>query len=61
MPINERMVMRLVVRYESGKVRDWHYDGVAANPMPANNGVYLDAGPQDYRATAVGLFFHVRL
>jgi hypothetical protein len=61
MPINDRIVMRLVVRHESGKVRDWHYDGLAANPMPASNAVYLDGGPQDYRATAVGLFFHVRI
>jgi hypothetical protein len=60
MPVNERLVMRLVVRHESGKVRDWHYDGVATNPMPANNAVYLDAGPQDYRATAAGLLFHFR-
>jgi hypothetical protein len=52
--------MRFVVRYETGKVRDWHYEGIAANPMPANNAVYLDAGPQDYRATAAGLLFHFR-
>jgi hypothetical protein len=61
MPITNRIVMRLVVRHESARVSDWHYDGVAANPMPANNGVYLDAGPQGYRTTAVGLFFHVRI
>lgn len=60
MPINERLVMRLLVRYETGKVRDWHHEGVAANPMPANNAVYLDGGPQDYRARAVGLLFHYR-
>jgi hypothetical protein len=53
--------MRLLVRYESGRIRDWHYDAVAANPMPANNGVYLDAGPQDYRDTMVGIMFQVRL
>jgi len=60
-PINKTWAMRLLVRHETGKIRDWHYDGVAANPMPANNALYLDAGPQDYRATAVGIFFNVRL
>ena len=60
MPLGERIVMRLLVRYETGKVRDWHYDGVASNPMPVNNAVYLDSGPQDYRTTAVGLLFHIR-
>jgi hypothetical protein len=29
--------------------------------MPTNNTLYLDAGPQDYRTTAVGLFLQVRL
>jgi MtrB/PioB family decaheme-associated outer membrane protein len=60
-PINKMWAMRLLVRHETGKVRDWHYDGVAANPMPANNALYLDAGPQDYRTTAVGIFFNVRM
>jgi hypothetical protein len=60
-PINARVAIRGLVRYEMGKVRDWHYDGVAQLPMPANNALYLDAGPQDYRTTAVGLFVHVRL
>jgi hypothetical protein len=61
MPITPNTLMRFIVRYESGRIRDWHYDGVAVNPMPANNGVYLDAGPVDYRTTTVGILFHVRL
>ncbi|HEX5130355.1 MAG TPA: MtrB/PioB family outer membrane beta-barrel protein [Usitatibacter sp.] len=60
MPVNDRVSLRLLVRHESGKVRDWHYDGIADNPMPTNNAVYLDSGPQDYRTTAVGLLFHIR-
>jgi predicted porin len=60
MPLGERVVMRAIVRHETGKVRDWHHEGIAANPMPANNALYLDAGPQDYRATAAGLLFHIR-
>jgi hypothetical protein len=61
LPVNKTWAVRLLVRHESGKIRDWHYDGVFANPMPANNALYLDAGPQDYRTTAVGIFFNVRL
>jgi hypothetical protein len=60
-PINKTLLMRLLVRYESGKVRDWHYDGVATNPMPANNTAYLDAGPTDYRTTLVGVLFQLRM
>ncbi len=60
-PISPNVLMRVLARYESGKIRDWHYDGVAANPMPANNSAYLDAGPQDYRATVVGILLHIRM
>jgi predicted porin len=60
-PINARFTLRALVRYEMGKVRDWHYDGIADTPTPVNNALYLNAGPQDYRATILGLFLHVRL
>jgi hypothetical protein len=60
-PLKKDLSLRVLVRYESGRIRDWHYDGVAANPMPANNAAYLDAGPQDYRNTLVGILFQMRL
>lgn len=60
-PITKTVTMRLLYLYESGKIRDWHYDGVAANPMPANNALYLDSGPQDYRTQTYGLLFQFRL
>jgi predicted porin len=60
-PVTKDLLLRFLVRYESGRIRDWHYDGVASNPMPANNAAYLDGGPQDYRATLVGIMFHMRL
>jgi hypothetical protein len=60
-PINPAVSLRFLLRYESGKIRDWHYDGVAANPLPANNAAYLDAGPQDYKVTVIGLFFQIRI
>jgi len=60
-PLTRNVLMRFLVRHEQGRIRDWHYDGVASNPMPANNALYLDAGPRDYRTTVWGLLFHVRL
>lgn len=56
-PVNKTTAVRLLLRHEVGKFNDWHYDGVAANPTPAaNQQTYLDAGPQDYKTTAVGAF-----
>ena len=60
-PLKKDVSLRLLVRHESGRIRDWHYDGVAANPMPTTNAAYLDAGPQDYRATLIGVLFQVRM
>ncbi|HET6264973.1 MAG TPA: MtrB/PioB family outer membrane beta-barrel protein [Usitatibacter sp.] len=60
-PITKNVMLRLLVRYETGKIRDWHYESLATNPMPASNAAYLDAGPQDYKTTVVGILFHVRL
>jgi hypothetical protein len=60
-PIKRDVSLNLLSRFESGKIRDWHYDGVAANPMPANNAAYLDAGPQDYRARLFGVLIRVTM
>ena len=60
-PLSKQTSLRFLGQYERGAVRDWHYDGVAANPMPTNNAVYLDAGPQDYSASLIGVLLLVRL
>jgi hypothetical protein len=60
-PIDRNIAVRLLFRQETGKIRDWHYDGVTANPMPANNSAFLDGGPVDYRDTLVGIFLQVRM
>jgi hypothetical protein len=60
-PLRKDVSLRFLFRYELGRIRDWHYDGVAANPMPANNAAYLDSGPQDYRAMLVGVLFQMRM
>jgi hypothetical protein len=58
-PVDKRTALRLIYRYETMKIRDWHYDGVAVNPMPATNAVYLDQGPKDYTAQLIGLLVKV--
>jgi len=60
-PIDQRMSLRFFERYESGAVRDWHYDGVAQNPMPAASSVYLDSGAQDYSVNVVGVLLLIRI
>ena len=60
-PVNRNLLVRVLVRYETGRYRDWHYDTLDTNPMPANNAAYLDAGPSDYRTTLVGVFLHLRM
>lgn len=55
-PVAKNAAIRLMLRHEVGKFRDWHYDGVAANPAPSTNmQTFLDTGPQDYRATMLGV------
>lgn len=53
-PFDKMTSFRLLYRYESGKIRDWHYAGVDVNPVPGVQQVYLDAGPQDYRVHLLG-------
>jgi hypothetical protein len=60
-PIRKRLSLRLIYRYEDAQIRDWHYDGVSVNPMPANNGAYLDFGPQDYKVHVFGALFRYEL
>lgn len=60
-PLKSWAGLHIIYRYEHGRIRDWHYDGVDANPMPANNAVYLDAGPRDYGAHVAGVFVRLDL
>ena len=60
-PVYKRLSLRLLYRFEDAKIRDWHYDGVSVNPMPANNGAYLDFGPQDYKVHVFGALFRYEL
>ena len=59
-PVNKSLALRMQLRHEKGRIKDWHYDGVAANPTPSTNQqTYLDSGPQDYKATAVGVMLQL--
>ncbi len=60
-PLYKRLSLRLLYRFEDSRIRDWHYDGISVNPMPANNGAYLDFGPQDYKVHLFGALFRYDL
>jgi hypothetical protein len=59
-PVTKAVSTRFIGRYEKGTIRDWHYDGVSSNPMPATNAVYLDSGPEDYKAYFLGALMRVQ-
>ncbi|MCC7010009.1 MAG: MtrB/PioB family outer membrane beta-barrel protein [Acidobacteria bacterium] len=59
--LTSRAGLHLIYRYERGRIQDWHYDGVAENPAPANNAVYLDNGPQHYKVHVGGVLFRLDL
>jgi hypothetical protein len=61
LPLPKRLSLRLLYRFEDGRIRDWHYDGISVNPMPANNGAYLDFGPRDYTVHLFGALFRYEL
>ena len=60
-PLYKRLSLRVLYRFEDAKIRDWHYNGVSVNPMPANNGAYLDFGPRDYKVHLFGALFRYEL
>ena len=60
-PLYKRLSLRVLYRFEDGRIRDWHYSGISVNPMPANNGAYLDFGPQDYKVHLFGALFRYEL
>ena len=61
-PFTKVSSVRVMGRFEVGKIRDWHYDGVAANPTPGvNQQTYLDAGPQHYRTYVVGVMYQYKM
>lgn len=60
-PMGRNLAVRLLARHESGRIRDWHYDGIADNPMPTSTTLFLDSGPRDHRDTVLGALLQVRL
>jgi hypothetical protein len=62
-PIDKRMSVRLFDRFEIGRVKDWHYDGVIKNAVAAYDSgtLLLDSGPQNYHANIVGVFLQYKL
>ena len=59
-PVTSRFSARFLYRYEDTRVEDWHYAGLGANLLQAQ-WLYLDPGPQGYRASVFGVFLQYRL
>ena len=59
-PVTGRFSARLHYRYEDTRVSDWHYAGLAANLLQGQ-WLYIDPGPQGYRANVFGVFLQYRL
>ncbi|HET9024565.1 MAG TPA: MtrB/PioB family outer membrane beta-barrel protein, partial [Burkholderiaceae bacterium] len=60
-PLTRRASMRLRLQAEAGQVDDWHYDGIAANPVPLPSTVYLNSAAQRYRTIFGGIFLRLAL
>lgn len=65
-PVNKTVSTRFMVRHEVGKINDWHYLGfdttpVSGNPAALPTAVILDAGPQDYTTSIIGVMVNFKL
>jgi hypothetical protein len=60
-PLQPRLSLRLRLQFESGEVDDWHYAGIAENPVPLANTVYLISGSQQYHAAFGGILLRLEL
>jgi hypothetical protein len=62
-PIDPRAAAHLMLRRETGRVEDWHYDGAPVGASAAENNatLMLDAGPLGYRNNVVGVFLQFKL
>jgi hypothetical protein len=62
-PIERKISMHLLYRYENGRVKDWHYSNVPIGASAAENAaaVMLDAGPQNYHANIYGTLLQIKL
>jgi hypothetical protein len=62
-PVQKAVAVRLLYRYESTTVRDWHYDTSPVGASAAENQatLLLDAGPQSYRNHLFGVMLQFKL
>ncbi|MBI5258566.1 MAG: MtrB/PioB family outer membrane beta-barrel protein [Burkholderiales bacterium] len=60
LPLSRSLALRLTLRHERVRVADWHYSGLDQG-LVVGNRVYLDAGPEGYRALRAGAFVQLSL
>ena len=68
-PFSRQVALRVLYRYESGSIRDWHYQNIEGTPVVLSAGgagalptaVVLDGGPQDFHASVFGVLFQIKM
>jgi hypothetical protein len=62
-PIEKKIAVHLLYRFESGRIKDWHYANmpIGASAAENNASVMLDAGPQNYHTNVYGAFLQFKL
>jgi hypothetical protein len=62
-PIDKKITVRAMYRYDGLRVKDWHYDGVVKNAMAAYDSgtLLLDAGALNYHVNTFGVFLNYKL
>lgn len=54
-PITRAWDARFYYRFDSGKIKDWHFTGLQANPVPGNI-LTMGMEPEGWSAHALGMF-----
>ena len=62
-PVSKQMSIRLAAAVEDVKITDWHYTGLSQNMVTGvqANPIYIDAGPQNYRVTMIGIMLQYKM
>lgn len=60
-PVNKAASVRLLGRLESGRINDWHYQGLDQHFDPAVTSIIVDSGPQHYRTSVIGVLLNYKM
>lgn len=60
LPLSKKTTVRFFDHFESGRIADWHYNGMSQGTILGNL-VYLDTGPRNYRVNVLGALVQLAL